>query len=598
MKKTQKLFKTCLYSYLIFSFFFLIFFFDFPQTKQVFAFRTEGSQIMMAGPSHYAIQAGKTIAKEGGNVVDVAVTMILTLSVISPYFSSLGGGGFALVKMESNPVQALDFREKAPKHISSDFFQKDSTKSSLQGGSAVAVPGLPAGLLALHQKHGRLKWRKLFKWPLKWAKRGFQVSGDWARVTKKHSERFNSAGKKYFLPSKPRPSSSPRYSANISSKKSSSAQTFYSPGDLFRQTQLVSALKALRDKKQKGFYSGKVARDIVSTVQKEGGMLTEKDLEEYKVRWRSPLRTKFQGHILHLIPPPSSGGVVLKTAFYLTEKWEKSLKTLPPLHPKELHLLGEILSRAFRGRMLLGDPDFFLAKPSKSPLSKLLSKSYLDFLKSSIDIKKTKKLSLPKSTRSLIPLREKKNTTHISVLDRFGNAVAMTVSVNGAYGSGVATEKYGIFLNNHMDDFNTQPGKPNIYGLIQGKENQILPEKRPLSSMSPTLVEREGKIVLSAGGAGGPRIISGVFQLLYRVLAQGAHLDQAIEALRVHHQFLPHILFVDRKLQPATKKELEKKGHKIKSISHAGWVSATRLNEEGFLEAAYENVREGASGGY
>ena len=597
---------------LIFAFFF---FFSFSflrpflyDQKKAEAFPKKGSQVMMVAPSHYAIQAGKEIALQGGNVVDVAIAMALTISVTSPYIGSLGGGGFALVKLKKKPVTVVDFREEAPQATFSRFYLNRPEDSSIRGGAAVGIPGLPAGLFALHKKFGKLKWKKLFQKPLQLSEKGFQVSGDWARITKEQSQHFNEAGQKYFLKKGKRKS------------KGRKVKNFYKPGEIFKQKQLVFALKQFRDHNLKGFYEGPVASDIVQTITNTGGVLKKDDLIQYKVRFRKPLTTYFNGYKLYLMPPPSSGGLILKTALHLLEtlhsKREWSNAWIP-MGAGELHLLGEILSRAFRGRILLGDPDF---QNQENLIEKLLSLSYLNQLKSSIFIDKTVKLPILKSSKDLdsqkahfkrfslnnlkaIEARAKReikkgNTTHLSVLDKEGNSVAMTITLNGIYGSGVVTEKYGIALNNEMDDFNTRPGKPNMYGLIHGKANQVEPKKRPLSSMSPTLVEKNGKIILSAGGAGGPLIISGVFQLLYRTLLQKENVHRAIEMPRVHHQFLPHKLLVDRKLQPASLKQLKEKGHKVEIYSHIAWISAVRMNEEGELEASYESAREGSAGGY
>ncbi|MCB0412391.1 MAG: gamma-glutamyltransferase [Bdellovibrionales bacterium] len=523
----------------------------------------EGHQIMISAPSSYAVDVGREVIALGGNVVDVTVAVGLSLSVTSPYFASLGGGGFALVKM-GEKVEALDFRETAPAATGPDYFVKNS-KDSRTGGAAVGVPGVPAGLWELHKKYGKLPWRQLFTMPTRMAQKGFRVSGEWVGDTQNNLKRFNASGKKLFF---------------------KSGGNSYKPGEIIRQPGLAYALRELSRKNVKGFYQGPVAKDIVKAVNEAGGVMTLKDLADYKVRWLEPMTTKFADHKIYLMPPPSSGGVIIETALKLIDKVK--LANYQPLSVDELHLMGEILSRSFRGRQLLGDPAYH-----ENPFKKLLSADYLKSMADSISVKKTSQLEpLEKVTP-----HESENTTHFSVLDSKGNAVALTVTLNGNYGSGVVTPAYGIALNNEMDDFTTQPGKPNMFGLIQGEGNLVQGGKRPLSSMSPTLVEKDGKIVMSLGAPGGPRIISGVLQVLYRVLVSQKDMDQAIQMPRVHHQFLPHVLFIDKgRLSPEIIKALEQRGHTVKE-SNIARVNGVRINSEGYLEAAFDSRGEGAAGG-
>lgn len=535
-------------------------------TGSAWAIPAEGHQLMMSAPSAYAIEAGKEISLAGGNVVDVAVAMALTLSVTTPYFASLGGGGFSLVKVGDQPVTALDFRETAPGATSPTYYAKMDENASRKGGTAVAIPGIPAGLWALHEKYGHLPWKKLFSKAERLAEKGFRVSGEWARLTENKKEKMNSAGLKYFFKTAAKP---------------------YLPGEELQEPALARALAFFKANGPKGFYEGRVASDIVHSVSQAGGTITLKDLKDYKPRWLKPLETDYDGYHIYLMPPPSSGGVVIKTALALAERAKMKDKKL--LSVEELHWLGEIESRAFRGRLLLGDPDFH-----KNPITFLLSQSQLDFLFKSIH---------PLKATSIPPLAEEKsnesdNTTHLSVLDKDGNAVSMTLTLNGDYGSGVVTENYGIALNDEMDDFTTKANRPNMFGLYQGEGNSVQPGKRPLSSMSPTLVAKDGKIMMSLGAPGGPRIISGVFQALYRTLGRGMDADLAIQTPRVHHQFLPNILFVDAdRISPEVLDRLKKMGHEIKE-SHIARVYLVEKNQRGNLEAAFDSRGEGAAGGY
>ncbi len=524
-----------------------------------------GREMLISAPSPYAVEVGKKVLQEGGNVVDVAVAVGLTLAVTSPYFASFGGGGFALVKVKKHPVEALDFRETAPKKTHPDFYTIPKKLDSKNGGPAVGVPGVAAGLYELHKKYGKLRWQKLFEGPLRLAYEGFQVSGEWIDRTSKAKDRFNYEGKKHFFKNK----------------------KMYKPGELLKQPKLAKFLRSYKKQGPKYFYQDEPAQDIVNTVKKNGGVLTLNDLKNYKVIWRKPMVHKFKNYNVNMMPLPSSGGIVITTALALIEKL--NLAKYEPLSVNELHLLGEILNRSFRGRALLGDSKFH-----KSPTNFLLSENYLNLLSNSINLSKATNLPPLKDA----PPAESKETTHYSVLDKDGNSVAITVTLNGNYGSGLISERYGITLNNEMDDFTTEPNKPNMYGLVQGKGNYVEAGKRPLSSMSPTLVTKNNKVVLSLGAPGGPTIISGVLQVLYRVLVSGMNVDQAIQAPRVHHQFLPKKLFIDNgRFQPATKKGLKAKGHVLTEKPYIGRVNAVYLKENGELEAAYDSRGEGAAGG-
>jgi gamma-glutamyltranspeptidase/glutathione hydrolase len=529
------------------------------------AIPSEGHKMMIAAPSPYAVEVGKKVIAQGGNVVDVAVAVGLTLSVTSPYFAGLGGGGFALIKMKDD-VDVIDFRETAPAKTSPNYYKDKAKDASITGGAAVGVPGVPAGLWEVHKKYGKLRWSKLFAEPLKLADKGFHVSGAWVQRAKRTEKRFNDAGRKHFM------------------KK---AGVHYKPGEVLTQKGLVKALKEFKRKNVKGFYEGFVAKDIVQAVTSAGGDLSLEDLKSYKVRWLKPLTANYLGHKIYLMPPPSSGGVVMKSAFSLLEKLKVHEKA--PLSVDELHLMAEVLKLSFRGRATLGDPDFH-----ENPMDYLLSEPYLSDLAKGINLKKPKAMK-PITLKTIV---ESNETTHFSVMDNKGRAVSLTVTLNGSYGSGVVSNRFGIALNNEMDDFTTKPGQPNLYGLIQGMGNTVEPGKRPLSSMSPTLVEKDGKIVMAIGAPGGPRIISGTLQAIYRVLANGWDLDMAIQAPRLHHQFLPDTLYVDRnRLSPDVLDLLRKRGHKVEESWNAR-VKAVRINEEGFLEAAFDARSEGAAGGF
>jgi gamma-glutamyltranspeptidase/glutathione hydrolase len=463
----------------------------------------------------------------------------------------------------------LDFRESAPAATSPEFYINLEKGASWNGGTAVGVPGVAAGLWALHQKYGKLNWSELFDTAMIMAIDGIEFSGTQSRYSENQIGRLNDAGVKHLFKGPKQP---------------------YLPGEILKQPALAEALKLFRNKGPDGFYRGDVARDIAATVQAEGGVITEADLASYKVRWLQPLEAEFKGHKVYMMPPPSSGGAVIKAAFELFER--VNIQQQAPLSVDEIHLMAEVLNRAFRGRALLGDPDYH-----PNPFEQILSDEYLDEMARSIDINKAVQLE-PLVDKAMDDSTE---TTQFSILDADGNAISLTVTLNGSFGSGVFSEKYGIALNNEMDDFTTRPGEPNAYGLVQGFGNRVQPGKRPLSSMSPTLLEKDGKIVMTLGAAGGPRIISSVIQTIYRVLVTGLDIDRAVQFPRVHQQFLPNKLFIDEfKFSPEVLTGLQQRGHE--TVAHKpgrmGRIKAVRLNDKNYLEASFDNRSEGAVGGY
>lgn len=525
----------------------------------------KASKIMISAHCPYATQAGIKIAEAGGNVVDVALTTLIVMSVTNPSFGSLGGGGFALVKTTGD-VEALDFREVAPRASSPDYFKGLPEKASIEGGTAVAVPGLPAGIEALHKKYGKIHWSRLFEAAIKYAEAGFRVTGEWAEDTDKAATTFNASGKKYFL------------------KKDG---THYKAGELFKQPQLAKLLREVRNRRTTAFYSGLAARDIVESVKAAGGSMSLADLTAYKPVWRKPIVDTFDQYKVYLMPPPSSGGVVISNGLRLVTPL--GLEKAQAKSADEYHRLIELFKRSYRTRALLGDPEFFT-----NPTELIFGRNHLENMIKDFDDSKASQLQAL-TLESL--KKESTETSHLSVMDSQGSAVAMTITVNGNYGSGVVTEKYGVVMNNEMDDFTTKPGEANMFGLIQGEGNKVQPGKRPLSSMSPTLVEKDGKIILSVGAPGGPRIISSVFQVLYRILVKGDDVDQATQAPRVHHQFMPDTVFADTdRMAPEIVKSLQDMGHKIEK----GWQGRVyAVHRKGsVLEGAFDSRGEGSVSGF
>jgi gamma-glutamyltranspeptidase/glutathione hydrolase len=522
----------------------------------------EGQRIMISAATSAAVDCGREIALQGGNVADAAVAVELCLAVTAPYYASLGGGGLAMIKMKDQGAIALDFREVAPAETGKNYFVGHDQKMSIEGGTAVAVPGVAAGLWALHQKFGHLKWKSLFAPALHLARDGFRVSGEFAERTRHERASLEKYGNGHFRSS-------------------------FKPGDLFKQPLLTKALILLRERGPDGFYTGEVAADLVHAVKASGGVLNADDLLKYKVRWLKPLTTEFEGHTLDLMPPPSSGGVVVFTGLRLMDKLR--LKDTNALSTDEAHMLAEIEARAFRGRAQLGDPDFH-----KNPIAELTSDAYIETLAKSFRAQK----AVAPEPLSADELKEKSETTHFSILDSEGQGIAFTVTLNGTYGSAVVSPKFGVALNDEMDDFTTRPGQPNMYNLMQGSGNLVEPGKRPLSSMTPTLVEKAGKVQMVVGAPGGPRITSAVLQVLYRVLARGTDIDVAVQQPRVHHQFQPQEVWVEPdRTAPEVLDGLKARGHKLIESKGLAKVYVVRLRPDGILEGAYDSRGEGAAGG-
>ncbi len=552
----------------------------------------KSQEFAIASPSPYAASVANEISVTGGNLFDQAVAVALSMAVTHPYYASLGGGGFAVIRKqvpnEAATVEVLDFREVAPKAASRNLFVGKDPKASTDGGLASGVPGVPAGLFDLHRKYGKLPWKKLFAPAIRLAEKGFPVSGEWAFQTKSQFESFNSAGKRIFG------------RTVVDKMKPGQRRTEpMLPGDILQQPGLANALKILRDQGIKPFYEGAIAKDIIDIITQTGGIMSRDDLKSYRTIWRTPLKRQWRSYDIYLLPPPSSGGLIISQALELVDRFERLHGVPESLTSTEAHFWGEALKMAFASRGQMGDP---LQSAAMAELSeKLLDPTRLEKLAKmfessrALDIKKLKSVDLVSLEPS--PREEKKETTHFSIADKFGNAVSLTVTLNGSYGSSMVSDKFGITMNDQMDDFATQPSVPNQYGLIQGEANSVAPGKRPLSSMSPTIIEKDGRFVAAVGAPGGPRIPSAVFQIILRSLAQGLDAEEAVHLPRVHHQFLPNTLYYDaRKISPDVLSKLSSYGHETKS-SWIGKGYLVKLNPEGLLEAAADPRGEAAAGG-
>jgi gamma-glutamyltranspeptidase/glutathione hydrolase len=503
---------------------------------------------LVVSDSEWASKAGMEMLDRGGNAVDAAVATAFALAVVDQASSGLGGGGFMIIyDAKDQRAHALDFRETAPEAARPDLYLrggKPAPALSLTGALAVAVPGEAAGLLAATKRFGSLPLAVLMAPAIRLAAEGFPLDASLRYAIERqlsNMKKFRDLGRVFLV-----------------------KDEVPGEGEIIRQPELGQTLKAIASQGADVFYEGWIAQAIAETVKKEGGVLTLEDLRSYKPVWREPLIGHYRKRTVITMPPPSSGGVALIEMLNTLEGYP--LAQLAHNSATYLHLITEAMKHAFADRaQYLGDPDFV-----KAPISMLMSKDYAGQLRERISPVKT---NPPKYYGSGNFKAERGGTTHFSVLDRFGNAVACTLSVNTRFGSKILVPKTGIVLNNEMDDFAIHPGG-NVYGLVGNEANSLEPRKRPLSSMTPTIVLRGERPELIVGAAGGPRIINATLQTIVNVLDFRMPVKEAVEAPRIHHQWLPDELNVEARLPAETKRSLERRGHAVKERSALGVVQA------------------------
>jgi gamma-glutamyltranspeptidase / glutathione hydrolase len=506
----------------------------------------QGPRAMVVAGSPIASQVGREILRQGGNAVDAAVAVGFAMAVVHPEAGNLGGGGFMVIRLADGTVQTLDYRETAPGRATRDMYLDslgEPTDRSLTGHLAAGVPGAVAGLTEAHHRFGHLPFAAVIAPAIGLARDGFlvdeyrsqSIAGDSARLARFPASRAS------FLPGGAPPA----------------------PGTVLRQPDLATTLEAIRERGADGFYQGPVADLIVAEMERGGGLISHEDLASYRAIWREPIAIHYRGYTIFSMPPASSGGVTMGEILNIMEGYDP----LPPFgSPGLVHLEAEAMRRAFTDRNTwLGDPAFV-----QNPTDRLLSKSYAADLRKGIGERAT-------PTPAFAPgPRTGASTTHYSVVDTEGNAVSCTTTLNDSYGSAVTVTGGGFLLNDEMDDFATAPGKPNMYGLVQGEANAIAPGKRMLSAMTPSIVlDPEGRLLLVVGTPGGPRIITMVYHVISNVIDHRMTLPDAVVAPRMHHQGLPDTLRVERGgFPPATLDSLQARGHAIGAGGYWGDVEA------------------------
>jgi len=557
-------------------FLFLFGFFFTPSAFSASRAPLRGSEAMVVSTSPRATDVGVEILKSGGNAVDAAIAVGFALAVTHPAAGNIGGGGFMVLHLaEKGEEHTLDYREKAPAAASSDMYLDEAGNPieglSINGYLASGVPGSVAGLYKAWKNFGSMKWEELVAPAVKLAEEGFTVSHAFSRSLRNGARRMSPCpeSKRIFLRD----------------------GDYYREGEVFRQPDLAYTLSLIRDQGPDGFYKGRTAKLIAEDMKRNGGLITLEDLESYEARFREPVRGTYRGFEVVSMGPPSSGGTVLLEMLNMMENFPA-----PGTGYNSsgfIHLKTEIMRRAFADRAeYLGDSDFFPV-----PVEGLVSKEYASRLARGIE----RDWATPSETVSAgnPPGYESEETTHYSVVDGEGNGVAVTTTINWGYGSGVTIKGTGFLMNNEMDDFSSGRGIPNGFGLIQGEANEIASGKRPLSAMTPTLVKKNGDLYLVLGSPGGPTIINTVFQVLMNVVDFGMDIQAAVDAPRIHHQWLPDQLFVEKEaLSWDVQKALEGRGHQIEYRRNIGDAHCIMIDSDGVRLGAPDPRSDSKAAGY
>jgi len=524
----------------------------------------------MVVTAHYlASEVGQEILQQGGNAYDAAVAVQFALAVVYPRAGNITGGGFAVIRTSNGDYNTLDFREKAPLAATRDMYLDEkgnvNDKLSRDGHLSVGVPGSVDGMVKLHKRYGRLPWGILLQPAINLARKGFTLSPSEANKLNDYRDRLLEINVgKHNIP----------YIAD----------SLFSANDSLILPQLANTIERIQNQGRDGFYKGKTADALILEMRNHDGIISHQDLEQYTSIWRTPVIGEYRNHKIISMPPPSSGGIALLQLLKGAEKF--NLNQYPFGSSEHIHTMIELERRVYADRSIwLGDPDFY-----EVPTQRLLSSDYINERFS--DIQRDKKTDSQDIKAGKVDLIESFETTHLSIVDKEGNAIAITTTLNGNYGSKVYVESCGFLLNNEMDDFSAKVGHPNQFGLIGNDANAIAPEKRMLSSMTPTLVEKDNKLFMIVGSPGGSTIITSVFQNIINVIDFGMNIDEAVNAPRIHSQYLPDKVYYEPKaLDETTKQELENMGHILIEQSSIGTMSNILVNDKGLVTGAADTIR-------
>ncbi|HTS78590.1 MAG TPA: gamma-glutamyltransferase [Bryobacteraceae bacterium] len=503
---------------------------------------------MVGAQEELATDAGVRVLKAGGNAVDAAIAVGFALAVTHSSAGNIGGGGFMLIRMADGRTTFIDFRERAPEHASHDMYldaKGNLTRDSVEGWRASGVPGTVRGFGLAHEKYGHMKWSEIMGPAIELASKGYTLTYDEAQSMQRSRNlaKFADSHRIFQRDGK-----------------------FYEPGDTFAQPELARTLERIAKNGPDEFYTGETAKKLAEAEAKNGGLITLDDLKNMTAVERKPLTSKYKGYDIITSPPPSSGGVGILQMMAMLEGsgYEKSGVD----SAAEIHYVAETMRRFYADRNeYMGDPDFI-----KNPISGLLDPAYI--MKRRATIEPDRATPSDQVNPGKPKGSESTETTHFNVVDAEGNAVAVTYTLNGGYGSGVTAPGLGFLLNNEMDDFASKPGTPNMFGLVQGEANAIAPDKRPLSSMVPTILAKDGKLFMVVGAPGGSHIITGVMQVILNVVDFGMNPQDAIDTPRFHHQWKPDRLELERGISPDTAALLKQMGYQIQQD---GRVSVARV---------------------
>ncbi len=528
----------------------------------------------VVSPHPLATRVGVDVMRKGGNAIDAAVAVQFAIAVVYPRAGNIGGGGLMVIRESSGETAALDYREKAPAAASRDMYL-DSMGNPVEGMStdghlAAGVPGTVAGLAEAHKRYGKLRWEELLQPSIELAANGFAITDAEAERLRNFQGDFRT----------------------YNEEGCAFIRNNWQAGDLLIQKELAAALTRIQQRGPDGFYRGETAALIVNEMREGGGFITARDLKEYRAQWRTPVSGYYRGYKVISMPPPSSGGVALLQMLAACEPYPVASYGFH--QPAAVHLVVEAARRAYADRAAwLGDTDFFPV-----PVSSLTDTAYVRRRMRSFDAAHASPSDSIAGGKVTL-LKESFETTHTSVVDPMGNAVSVTTTLNSNYGCKVVVDGAGFFLNNEMDDFSVKPGVPNQFGLVGSEANAIEPGKRMLSSMTPTIVEKDGRLFMLLGAPGGSTIITSVLQVMMNVIDFGMPLDKAIQAARFHHQWLPDEIMVEKNAIAAPERALmESMGHRFREVKSLAVVKAIHVRADGKLQAAgdHRNPDDHAAG--